>query len=95
MGDNIFSQDLAELGKKIDAVLDHLGSIEAQMATEFGNAARCTKLCDAIYNKLYEVLGSLKRLGRIIPTDYADESYDRGTSKLESRINRLERLMKK
>lgn len=94
MADNTFSQDLAELRKKIGAALDNLRYIEAQMTTEFGDAARCTKLCDATGNKLYEVLSSLHRLERIIPTDYADESYDRGASKLESRIKRLERLLK-
>ena len=94
MADNIFSQDIAELRKEIGSALDRLRYTESQMAIEFGNAARCTKLCDAIGNKLYEVLSSLGRLERIIPTYYADESYDSGASKLESRIKRLERLMK-
>ena len=94
MADTIFSQDLAELRKEIGSALDRLGYTESQMAAEFGNAARCTKLCDAVHNKLYEVLSSLGRLERIIPTYYADESYDRGASKLESRIKRLERLLK-
>ena len=94
MADTIFSQDIAEIRKQIGSALDSLGYTESQMATEFGNAARCTKLCDAIGNKLYEVLSSLGRLQRMIPTDYADESYDSGASKLESRIKRLERLMK-
>ena len=91
---NIFSQDIAELRKEIGAALDRLGYTESQMANEFGEAARCTKLCDATYNKLYEVIRSLGRLERIIPTNYTDESYDRGASELESRIKRLERLMK-
>lgn len=94
MADTIFSQDIAELRKKIGAALDRLRYTESQIANEFGEAARCTKLCDAIGNKLYEVLSSLGRLERIIPTNYTDESYDRDASKLESRINRLERLLK-
>ena len=89
-----FSQDIAELRKEIGPALDRLIRIESQMENEFGSAARCTKLCDAVGNKLYEVIRSLGRLERIIPTNYADESYDSGASKLESRIKRLERLMK-
>ena len=94
MADTIFSQDLEEIRKEIGSALDRLRHTESQMAAEFGNAARCTKLCDAVGNKLYEIHSSLGRLERIIPTYYTDESYDREASKLESRIKRLERLLK-
>lgn len=94
MADTIFSQDIAEIRKQIGSALDSLRYTESQIAAEFGNAARSTKFCDAVGNKLYEIYSSLGRLERMIPTNYADESYDRGASKLESRIKRLERLMK-
>ena len=94
MADTIFSQDIAEIRKQIGSTLDSLRHTEFLMEAEFGNSARSTKLCDSICNKLYEIVSSLGRLERMIPTNYADESYDSGASKLESRIKRLEQLLK-
>ena len=44
---------------------------------------------------LEDAIDSLALLDRRIPRSYTPESHDRGASKLENRINRLERLMKK
>ena len=59
------------------------------MADDYGEFAACVKLCDKIMKFIDNALGSLRQLNRVIPSDYIDES-----SKLESRIKRLERLIK-
>lgn len=67
-----------------------------EISDYFGEAAPCTSSCETVMDRLENTIKSLAFLDRRIPRSYTSESRDRSNvSKLENRINRLERLMKK
>ena len=61
----------------------------AMMADDYGEFSASVKRLDTVMKHIENALRSLNQLDRVIPSDYTDES-----SKLESRIKRLERLIK-
>lgn len=72
-----------------------LMNLHVEMTDYFGESAPCASQCETVMDHLEDTLNSLSILDRRIPRSYTPESRDRGASKLENRINRLERLMKK
>ena len=82
----MFTSDIKSIKQSLqDSYMDLLHLCE-NISAQFGDAA--TKVCDKVFDHIDNALRSLNQLDRVIPSDYIDES-----SKLESRINRLERLI--
>ena len=85
---NMFTPDIKNIKQSLqDSYMDLL-HLRENISAQFGDAAKCTKVCDKTFDHIDNVLRSLNQLDRVIPSDYIDES-----SKLESRIKRLERLI--
>ena len=95
MANHMFTAEIKDIKRELDNISDRLVSLHFEIADYFGEASQSTSQCETVIDHLEDTLNSLVFLDRIIPRSYAPESRDRGASKLESRINRLERLMKK
>lgn len=95
MANHMFTAEIKELERKLDDIDDMLMDLHMEITEYFGEAAPCTSSCEVVMDHLKNTINSLALLDRRIPRSYTPESHDRGVSKLESRINRLERLMKK
>lgn len=91
----MFTAEIKELERKLDDIDDMLMDLHMEITEYFGEAAPCTSSCEVVMDHLKNTINSLALLDRRIPRSYTPESHDHGVSKLESRINRLERLMKK
>ena len=95
MANHMFTAEIKDLERKLNDVDDMLMDLHMEITEYFGEAAPCTSSCETVMDHLKNTINSLALLDRRIPRSYTPESCDRGASKLESRINRLERLMKK
>ena len=94
MANHMFTAEIKELERKLNDAYDTLMDLLPEISDYFGEAAPCTSSCETVMDRLENTIKSLAFLDRIIPRSYAEESHDRTGSKLESRIKRLERLMK-
>ena len=95
MANHMFVAEIKELERKLNDANDTLMDLLGEICEYFGEATPCLKQGEAIMDDLEDAIDSLALLDRRIPRSYTPESRDRGASKLENRINRLERLMKK
>ena len=95
MANHMFVAEIKELERKLNDANDTLMDLLGEICEYFGEAAPCLKQGEDIMDHLEDAIDSLASLDRRIPRSYTPESRDRGASKLENRINRLERLMKK
>ena len=95
MANHMFTAEIKDIKRELDNISDRLMSLCFEIAEYFGEASQSTSQCKTVIDHLEDTLNSLVFLDRQIPRNYTPESRDRGASKLESRINRLERLMKK
>lgn len=95
MANHMFNAEIKELERKLNDIDDMLMDLHMEITEYFGEAAPCTSSCETVMDHLKNTINSLALLDRRIPRSYTPESYDRNASKLENRINRLERLMKK
>lgn len=95
MANHTFTAEIKDLERKLNDAYDTLMDLHMEISEYFGDAAPCTSSCETVMGHLEDTINSLALLDRRIPRNYTPESCDRGASKLESRINRLERLMKK
>ena len=86
---NMFTSDINNIRQLLQDVDMELLRLHKNLSDQFGDAANCMKVWDKVSDHIDNALLSLRQLNRVIPSDYIDES-----SKLENRINRLERLMK-
>ena len=94
MANHMFVAEIKELERKLNDAQDMLMDLLPEMTDYFGEAAACTAQCETVMDHIERAINSLALLDRRIPRNYTPESCDRGASKLENRINRLERLMK-
>ena len=95
MANHVFTAEIKGLERKLNDVEDMLMDLLIEISEYFGEAAPCAESCQTVIDHLKNTINSLAFLDRRIPRSYTPESYDRDASKLENRINRLERLMKK
>ena len=95
MANHMFVAEIKELERKLNDTQDMLMDLQMEITDYFGEAAPCASSCETVMDHLENTINSLALLDRRIPRSYTPESHDRGASKLENRINRLERLMKK
>ena len=95
MANHMFTAEIKDLERKLNDAYDTLMDLLPEISEYFGEAAQCTSSCETVMDRLENTIKSLAFLDRIIPRSYTPESYDHKASKLENRINRLERLMKK
>ena len=95
MANHMFVAEIKELERKLNDAQDMLMDLQMEITDYFGEAAPCTSSCETVMDHLESTINSLASLDRRIPRNYTPDSHDRGASKLENRINRLERLMKK
>ena len=95
MANHMFTTEIKDLKRELDNVNDMLVNLHIEITEYFGEAAPCTSSCETVMDHLEDTINSLALLDRRIPRSYTPESYDHKASKLENRINRLERLMKK
>lgn len=95
MANHMFAAEIKDLYRELDNINYMLVNLHMEISDYFGEAAPCTSSCETVMDHLEDTINSLSLLERRIPSSYTPEAHDRGTSKLESRINRLERLMKK
>ena len=95
MANHMFVAEIKELERKLNDAQDMLMDLQMEITDYFGEAAPCTSSCETVMDHLENTIDSLALLDRRIPRSYTPESHDRSASKLENRINRLERLMKK
>ena len=95
MANHVFVAEIKELERKLNDAQDMLMDLQMEITDYFGEAAPCTSTCETVMDHLESTINRLALLDRRIPRNYTPESHDRGASKLENRINRLERLMKK
>ena len=89
------TQELQEIIDLVNRAGDKLLDMSAELETAISGYSLNINLLDKAINLTEELRGVLPILIRRIPRSYTPESHDRSASKLESRINRLERLMKK
>ena len=94
MENHMFATEIKDLKRKLDNINDMLVNLHIEISEYFGDASQSTSQCETVMDHLEDTINSLVLLDRRIPRSYTQESRDRGTSKLESRIKRLERLMK-
>ena len=95
MANHMFNAEIKELERKLNDAQDMLMDLQMEITDYFGEASPSASSCETVMDHLESTINSLALLDRRIPRSYTPESRDRGASKLESRINRLERLMKK
>ena len=89
------TQELQEIIDLVNLAGDKLLDMSDELETAINGYSLNINLLDKAINLTEELRGVLPILIRRIPRGYTPESHDRSASKLESRINRLERLMKK
>ena len=94
MANHMFTAEIKDIKRELDNINDMLVNLDMEITDYFGEAAPCTLQCETVMDHLEDTINSLALLDRRIPGSYTPESRVRGASKLESRINRLERLMK-
>ena len=95
MANHMFAAEIKGLERKLNDAQDMLMDLQMEITDYFGDASPSASSCETVMDHLESTINSLASLDRRIPRSYTPESCDRGASKLESRINRLERLMKK
>ena len=95
MANHVFVAEIKELERKLNDAYDTLMDLLLEISNYFGEASQSASDCKTLVVHIERAINSLAILDRRIPRSYTPESCDRGASKLESRINRLERLMKK
>lgn len=95
MANHMFTAEIKDLKRELDNINDRLVNLHIEISEYFGDASPSASSCETVMDHLESTINSLALLDRRIPRSYTPESHDRGASKLESRINRLERLMKK
>ena len=95
MANHMFTAEIKDLERKLNDAQDMLMYLQMDITDYFGDASPSASSCETVMDHLERTINSLAILDRRIPRSYTPESHDRGASKLESRINRLERLMKK
>lgn len=84
----MFTPDINNIRQMLQDVDMELIHLHKNLSDQFGDSANCMKVWNKVSDHIDNALRSLRQLNRVIPSDYTDES-----SKLESRINRLERLI--
>ena len=89
------TQELQEIIDLVNLAGDKLLDMSDELETAISGYSLNINLLDKAINLTEELRGVLPILIRRIPRGYTPESYDHKASKLENRINRLERLMKK
>ena len=94
MANHMFTAEIKDIKRELDNISDRLVILNIDIADYFGEASQSTSQCETVMDHLENTINSLVFLDRQIPRSYTPESCGRSTSKLESRINRLERLMK-
>ena len=94
MANHMFTAEIKDIKRELDNINDMLVNLNIEIAEYFGEESPSTSQCETVMDHLEATINSLALLDRRIPRSYTPESCDRGASKLESRINRLERLMK-
>ena len=94
MANHMFTAEIKDIKRELDNINDMLVNLNIEITDYFGEASPSTSQCETVMDHLEDTINSLVRLDERIPRSYTPESRDRGTSKLESRIKRLERLMK-
>lgn len=92
---NDLIQRLEEILQLVSLADDKLFDMQDELETAIGGYSVNVNLLNKTLNLTSELRGVLPILIRRIPRSYTPESYDHKASKLENRINRLERLMKK
>lgn len=92
---NDLTQRLEEILHLVRQAGDKLLDMSDELETAISGYTLNVNLLDKALNLTDELRGILPILIRRIPRSYTPESYDHKASKLENRINRLERLMKK
>lgn len=92
---NDLTQRLEEILHLVSLAGDKLLDMSDELETAISGYSLNVNLLNKALNLTSELRGVLPILIRRIPRSYTLESRDRGASKLENRINRLERLMKK
>lgn len=92
---NDLTQRLEEILHLVSLAGDKLLDMSDELETAISGYSLNVNLLNKALNLTSELRGVLPILIRRIPRSYTPESHDRVASKLESRINRLERLMKK
>lgn len=95
MANHMFTTEIKDLKRELDNVNGMLVNLHIEISEYFGDDAPCTSSCETVMDHLEDTINSLALLDRRITHSYTTESYDNSASKLENRINRLERLMKK
>ena len=95
MANHMFAAEIKALERILNDTNDRLMVLLGEICEYFGEAAPCLKQGEVIIDHIEDAINSLSILDRRIPRSYTPESYDNKASKLENRINRLERLMKK
>lgn len=94
MADDL-TQRLEEILHLVSLAGDKLLDISDELETAISGYSLNVNLLDKALNLTGELRGVLPILIRRIPHSYTPESYDHSESKLENRIKRLERLMRK
>ena len=89
------TQEIKVIIDLVNLAGDKLLDMSDELETVLSGYTPNIKLLDKAINLTEELRGVLPILIRRIPSSYTPESYDHSASKLENRINRLERLMKK
>lgn len=84
----MFTPDINSIRRLLQDVNMELIHLHKNLSDQFDDEANCMKVWHEVFDHIDNALGSLRQLNRVIPSDYIDES-----SKLESRIKRLERLI--
>ena len=93
---NDLTQRLEEILHLVSLADDKLLDMSDELETAINGYSLNVNLLNKALNLTSELRGVLPILIRRIPRSYTPESHDRSNaSKLENRINRLERLMKK
>lgn len=92
---NDLTQRLEEILHLVNLAGDKLLDMSDELETAISGYSLNVNLLNKALNLTGELRGVLPILIRRIPRDYASESYDHSASKLENRIKRLERLMRK
>ena len=92
---NDLTQRLEEILHLVSLAGDKLLDMSDELETAISGYSLNVNLLNKALNLTSELRGVLPILIRRIPRSYTQESCDRSASKLENRINRLERLMKK
>lgn len=94
MSDDL-TQRLEEILHLVSLAGDKLLDMSDELETAISGYSLNVNLLNKALNLAGELCGVLPILIRRIPRSYTQESYDHSTSKLENRIKRLERLMRK